>query len=301
MSTGAKFTPRIVGLICNWCCYGGADLCGVSRFQYPPYIRLIRIMCSGRVDYKAIFQAFEGGADGLFIGGCHLDDCHYITHGNYDAWGTVQMAHKILECVGVDPRRLRLEWVSAGEGIRFANIMNQFSAEIEKLGSLGTATTENYAGLQGKLKAACRLVPYLKMVEREHLRIPAKTQKAYEDVYGGNGFDRLFDTLVAAKLAESQIRLLLEDERYSDDLCKELSTYYIDPAKCKACGICARKCPVGAISGAKKQAHVIDQDKCVRCGTCMDVCPERFDAVSKTLNAANSLTESFPARQHELI
>ena len=125
-----NFEPKIVGFLCNWCCYGGADLCGVSRFQYPPYLRVIRLMCSGRVDLEFIFRAFAKGADGVFIGGCHLNDCHYNPEGNYDALGNSLIAKRIMEHIGVSPERLRLEWVSAGEGTRFAEVMNEFSAKV---------------------------------------------------------------------------------------------------------------------------------------------------------------------------
>ena len=137
MSSEGKFKPKMLGIICNWCCYGGADLCGVSRFQYPTYIRLIRVMCSGRVDLKHILLAFANGVDGMFVGGCHINDCHYNPEGNYDAMSMVSLCKKLLEHIGINPKRLRLEWVSAGEGIRFANIMNEFSREIEHLGPLG--------------------------------------------------------------------------------------------------------------------------------------------------------------------
>jgi len=120
MAAGHKFEPRILGFLCNWCCYAGADLAGVSRFQYPPNMRVIRLMCSGRVDPAHIFRAFLTGQDAVFIGGCHLNDCHYVTHGNYDALSMVYICKKLLEHIGVNPERLRIEWVSAGEGIRFA-------------------------------------------------------------------------------------------------------------------------------------------------------------------------------------
>jgi F420-non-reducing hydrogenase iron-sulfur subunit len=215
MSADSNFTPKIVGLICNWCCYGGADLCGVSRFQYPPYIRLIRIMCSGRVDLKNVLQVFAEGADGMFIGGCHLDDCHYITHGNYDAMGMVHMARKILEHIGVNPRRLRLEWVSAGEGIRFANIMNEYGAEMEKMGPLGKGEGEEENGLQLKLEAAGKLVPYIRLVERERFRVQAKTEQDYEKFFASEEFERLFSELILDKLAISQITTLLGDKPLS--------------------------------------------------------------------------------------
>jgi len=122
MGTGSEFNSKLLGMICNWCCYGGADLCGVSRLQYPPQIR---VMCSARVDLAHIFRAFSNGVDGVFIGGCHINDCHYITNGNYNALGMVKICKKLLEYIGINPERLRLEWVSAGEGIRFANIMRE--------------------------------------------------------------------------------------------------------------------------------------------------------------------------------
>ena len=130
MSSEGQFKPKMLGIICNWCCYGGADLCGVSRFQYPTYIRLIRVMCSGRVDLKHILLAFANGVDAMFVGGCHINDCHYNPEGNYDAMSMVNLCKKLLEHIGINPKRLRLEWVSAGEGIRFANIMNEFAREI---------------------------------------------------------------------------------------------------------------------------------------------------------------------------
>jgi F420-non-reducing hydrogenase iron-sulfur subunit len=209
MSNEVKFTPRIIGMICNWCCYGGADLCGVSRFQYPPYIRLIRIMCSGRVDIKNVLQVFMDGADGMFIGGCHLDDCHYITHGNYDALSMVHMAKKLLEHVGVNPQRLRLEWVSAGEGIRFANIMNEYGARIKELGPLGKSEGLDPEELKFRLEAVYRLAPYIRLVERERLRIPVKTEESYREFLDSPDFDRLFDELILDKLAISRITALL--------------------------------------------------------------------------------------------
>jgi len=156
---GTGFKPRILGIICNWCCYGGADLCGVSRFQYPPYIRLIRVMCSARVDLAHILLAFSTGQDAMFVGGCHLDDCHYITNGNYDALSVVTIAKKLLGHIGVNPDRLRLEWVSAGEGIRFANIMNEFGRQVEELGPLGRTEGIDKRILQTRLEAVKKLVP----------------------------------------------------------------------------------------------------------------------------------------------
>jgi coenzyme F420-reducing hydrogenase delta subunit len=97
LNTPTNFKPKIIGFLCNWCCYGGADLCGVSRLQYPPHIRVIRVMCAGRVDPAFVLRAFKRGMDGVFIGGCHFNDCHYNTEGNYDAFSMVQVMKRLLE------------------------------------------------------------------------------------------------------------------------------------------------------------------------------------------------------------
>jgi F420-non-reducing hydrogenase iron-sulfur subunit len=205
MAIATEFKPTIVGFLCNWCCYGGADLCGVSRFQYPPYLRVIRLMCSGRVDLEFIFRSFAKGADGVFIGGCHLNDCHYNPEGNYDALGNTLMAKRILEHIGVDPDRLRLEWVSAGEGIRFAEIMNDFSKQVKNLGRFGSSEGVEPAELQARLEAATQLVPYIKLVERERLRVPVRTDEAYRKFFASKEFDELFKDLILDKLAMSRI------------------------------------------------------------------------------------------------
>jgi len=255
MSTELKFKPRLLGIICNWCCYGGADLAGVSRFQYPPNIKLMRVMCSGRVDMKHIFRAFSKGADGVFVGGCHLNDCHYITNGNYDALSMIQLCRKILEHIGVNPERLRIEWVSAGEGIRFANIMNEFSMKMEKLGPLGKGEGIDENTLKSKLEEVTKLIPYIKLVKKEKLALHIRdNDQAYSELYTSDEIDRLF---------------------------REVVSYYIDPDKCQACITCARRCPAEAIISAKNQIHVIDQEKCIKCGTCFEACPPRFGSVRK--------------------
>jgi len=125
--------PRIVAFLCNWCCYAAADSAGVSRFQYPPNIRVIRLMCSGRVDPLFILEAFAQGTDGVFVGGCHIGDCHYIS-GNEKAYQRVIKIKEMLEDVGIDPRRFRLEWISASEGIIFQKVITEFVQELKKLG-----------------------------------------------------------------------------------------------------------------------------------------------------------------------
>ena len=203
MAAGYKFEPRILGFLCNWCCYAGADLAGVSRFQYPPNMRAIRLMCSGRVDPAHIFRAFSTGLDAVFIGGCHLNDCHYVTHGNYDALGMVYLCKKLMEHIGLNPERLRLEWVSAGEGIRFAKIMNEFGPEMEKLGPLGKGEGIDEHELEFKLEAVMKLVPYIKLVQSERLRVSNRTEEAYTKFFTSEEFSRLFNELIGDKLALS--------------------------------------------------------------------------------------------------
>ncbi|MBD3226943.1 MAG: hydrogenase iron-sulfur subunit [Candidatus Lokiarchaeota archaeon] len=125
-------TVNIVAFLCNWCGYAGADLAGVSRYQYPPSIKVIRVMCSGRVDPVFILRAFELGADGVLVAGCHPGDCHYID-GNEMAEVRIKKTKKILDWIGIDPARLRLEWVSAAEGLKFATIVTEFTEELEKM------------------------------------------------------------------------------------------------------------------------------------------------------------------------
>ena len=128
-----EFEPMIVGFCCNWCSYAGADLAGVSRFQYPPNIRIIRVMCSGRVSELLVLKAFAVGADGVLVAGCHPGDCHYIK-GNLSARRRVVGVKPFLEAIGVKPERLRLEWISASEGARFAETVRDFTQTIKELG-----------------------------------------------------------------------------------------------------------------------------------------------------------------------
>jgi len=129
------FEPRIIGFLCNWCSYTGADLAGVSRIKSAPNVRVIRTMCSGRVDPAFILQAFQLGADGVIVMGCHLGDCHY-QNGNHKTIRRMPFLKRLIQGFGIDPRRLRLEWVSASEGDRFAHLVNEMTEEIRKLGPL---------------------------------------------------------------------------------------------------------------------------------------------------------------------
>lgn len=130
-----NFEPKILGLLCNWCSYTGADLAGTARMKYPPNVRPIRVMCSGRVDPGFILGAFRSGADGVLICGCHPGDCHYV-EGNYKCLRRIPLTKKLVSELGVDPRRIRLEWVSASEGTRFKDVVTEFTEQIRELGPL---------------------------------------------------------------------------------------------------------------------------------------------------------------------
>ena len=202
-----EFKPRILGFLCNWCSYAGADLAGVSRCQYPPSMKVIRVMCSGRVDLEFVLRAFANGNDGVFVGGCWLGECHYLTEGNYDALSMMHLGRKLLERVGVNPGRLRLEWVSASQGIRYAEVVTDFTSRLKELGPANIP--------QLKLEAIRKVLPYVKLVEREKLRVRLGSKAAYEDFFASEAVNRLFDELIADKLAISQIVTLLGEKALS--------------------------------------------------------------------------------------
>jgi len=128
-----SFEPKILGILCNWCSYAGADLAGISRKKYAPNVRIVRVMCSGRVEPVFILKAFAKGADGVLVLGCHPGDCHYA-EGNYKALRRMPMLKKLLSQMGIEDERLRMEWVSASEGDRFAAIVDEMTEQVRKLG-----------------------------------------------------------------------------------------------------------------------------------------------------------------------
>ncbi|MBI5956976.1 MAG: hydrogenase iron-sulfur subunit [Chloroflexi bacterium] len=130
-----EFEPKIVGFLCNWCSYSGADMAGTARIQYAPSVHIIRVMCSGRVDPSFVLKAFREGADGVLVAGCHPGDCHY-TAGNYKTLRRMPLLAKMLEQFGIEPGRFRLEWVSAAEGAKWARVVNEMTATVQKLGPL---------------------------------------------------------------------------------------------------------------------------------------------------------------------
>ena len=226
----------------------------MTRQSYAPEIRIIRLMCTGRVDMSFVLRAFQKGADGVIIGGCWLGECHYVTEGNYYALNMMHLCKKLLEYAGVNPERLRIEWISAAEGVRFAEIMNDFTGKLRELGPIGQGEGLDENELKSKLEEVRKLIPYIKLEKREKLAIRLEKEEEYDEFYTSDEIEKLFSEVVS---------------------------YYIDPAKCQACMICQKRCPVDVIAGGKNLIHVIDQENCIKCGTCLDVCPERFDAVRK--------------------
>ena len=131
-----EWKPRLVAFFCNWCTYTAADLAGVSRLKYAPNVRVIRLMCSGRIDPQFILEAFAKGADGVLIGGCHPNDCHYV-EGNYKMLRRFQLLKRMLADMGVEEQRVRLEWISAAEGDKVRQVVNEMTEALQKLGPLG--------------------------------------------------------------------------------------------------------------------------------------------------------------------
>ncbi len=214
-------------------------------------------MCTGRVNLEMILRAFSNGADGVFIGGCRLGECNYTTQGNLDALATVHLCRKILKYIGVNPERLRIEFMTSGDGILFANIMNGFGRQIKDLGPIGSGEEAELIDIKSRIPKIIRLVPYIKIKTNEKLGVHFESPGDYENLFSDKDIERFFG---------------------------EVESYYIDPGKCQACGICAGVCPVGAISGRKKTPYVINQDECIKCGTCMESCPSRFSAINRQIS-----------------
>lgn len=211
-------------------------------------------MCSGRVAPEFVLRAFSNGIDGVFIGACHLNECNYITHGNYHVLNMVLLYRKIMGHIGLNPERLRITFMSGAEANIFVEATNDFVKTVKELGPLGKGEGIDKNELMSKLAEIRKLVPYIKMVKNEKLGTRLLNVEEYEKLYTSDEIDRLF---------------------------REVISYHIDPDKCQACMICLKKCPVEAIAGGKNRIHVIDQEKCIKCGTCFEACPPRFGAVKK--------------------
>ncbi|MHA1299080.1 MAG: hydrogenase iron-sulfur subunit [Candidatus Helarchaeota archaeon] len=221
-----SFEPKILGFLCNWCSYAGADLAGVSRFQYPTNLRVIRVMCSGRVDPLFVIKAFQTGYDGVAVLGCHLGDCHYLS-GNYETQLKIKALSRLLSFINFD-KRLILEWVSASEGLRFSQVITDFTEQIKNLGPSPLRGKDKDPILFEELQAIGRVA------EEFRVRTLVTRQRTLEEqgnVYGDKlepgKLDKMIDDALNSEYIRSRIYYLLKKEPKS---VKDLSNILnVDP------------------------------------------------------------------------
>jgi F420-non-reducing hydrogenase iron-sulfur subunit len=209
-----SFEPKILGFLCNWCSYAGADLAGVSRMQYPPNIRVIRVMCSGRVDPNFIFEALRVGADGVIVLGCHLGDCHYL-EGNYEAEKKFDMVIRFLKLIDFD-NRVRLDWVSASEGARYAAIIKEFTDHIKTLGPSPLGGDNPDKEILEKLRAIEQAAAGDRMralVGRERKII--EQENVYGEKVSIDKFNEIFDSAIIDEYNRHRILISLKDDSKS--------------------------------------------------------------------------------------
>lgn len=217
-----SFEPKILGFLCNWCSYAGADLAGVSRIQYPPNMRVIRVMCSGRVDPQFIITALELGLDGVFVMGCHPGDCHYL-EGNYEAMKKFNMTKEFLKLINLD-NRIRLDWVSASEGVRFGEVVTEFINHIKELGPSPLGGDNLDLELLDKIKAIKNAV------SSDRMRALVGRQRKIieeENVYGEKVPEEKFNEIFFKAIRDEYIRhrillSLKKDSKSVKDLAIEL-------------------------------------------------------------------------------
>jgi F420-non-reducing hydrogenase iron-sulfur subunit len=210
-----SFEPDILGFLCNWCSYAGADLAGVSRFQYPPNVRIIRVMCSARVDPTIVLEAFIRGLDGVMVLGCHPGDCHYMT-GNYYTERRIKTTKKVLKNAGLSPERLLVDWVSASEGERFATLVKEFTEKVRKLGPLGKETDLEPQKLRTRLVAAREALAQERirwLVGRERELVEDKN--VFGEKVSQEEFDQLMLQTVEKEFAKRRILLSIEEDALS--------------------------------------------------------------------------------------
>jgi coenzyme F420-reducing hydrogenase delta subunit len=215
MSEKKAFEPKIIGFLCNWCSYAGADLAGVSRIQYPPNIRIVRVMCSGRIDPIIPLEVFMRGADGVIVLGCHPADCHYV-EGNLYEERKIKMLKKLLALTDLGPERLRLDWVSASEGQRFAQIVTEFTNQVKKLGPSPVSGKAPDQRVLENLEAARNAASDFRLrvlVGRE--RELTEKNNVYNEKISQEEFDSLLDEVVEAEFIRQKIHLLTRAEPLS--------------------------------------------------------------------------------------
>ncbi|GAB4440201.1 MAG: hypothetical protein OHK0040_11700 [bacterium] len=201
-----------------------------------------------------IARAFYNGADGVYIAGCRLNECSYITHGNFYALNMTLLFKRILEYIGVNPERLHIEFMTSSDAQHFVQTVNDFTEKVRSLGPLGESKGLTEEKIKAHFYKVITLIPYIKIAERKKLGLKITNPEEWGKIF-----------------TKEEVRSLLED----------IPSYWIDPTKCSACTLCSQRCPVDAIDGGKNKIHIIDQEKCIKCGTCLAVCPPKFSAVKK--------------------
>lgn len=214
--TQPQWEPKIIGFLCNWCSYAGADLCGVSRYQYPTNVRAVRVMCSTRISPHLVLDILKAGADGVLLGGCHIGDCHYIS-GNYYTEKRVRLMKKLLEESGLEPERLRLEWVSASEGEKFSKIVTDFTEQVRKLGPSKVKKDEKLRTQVAAADGASETFRLKALVGRE-LNLVNKGN-VYNNKLDPAELDRIIDSATEEEFERS---LILELSRSKPRSVKEL-------------------------------------------------------------------------------
>jgi len=207
-----NFEPDVLGFLCNWCSYASADQAGLSRMQYPPNVRIIRVMCSARVDPTIVLEAFVQGLDGVMVLGCHLGTCHYMT-GNYYTERRMKTAKKVLKNVGLNPERLLVDWVSAAEGERFATLVREFTEKVRKLGPLGEETDLELQQLRTRLVAAKEALAQQRirwLVGRE--RELAEDKNVFGEKVSQEEFDQLMLQTIEKEFARRRILLSMGED-----------------------------------------------------------------------------------------
>ncbi|TXT59427.1 MAG: F420-non-reducing hydrogenase iron-sulfur subunit D [Promethearchaeota archaeon] len=217
-----SFEPKILGFLCNWCSYAGADLAGVSRIQYPTNIRVLRVMCSGRVDPEFIFGGFMTGIDGIIIMGCHPGDCHYL-EGNYEAEMKYKMVKKFLKFIDFE-NRVKLEWVSASEGNRFAEVVTKFTDQIRSIGSNPLSKEDFDKSFLKKLKAMkLAATSYRMRALVGKKRALLEQGNVYGEKIRKEKFNKIFDKAIYDEYVRYQVLLsLMKDAKTVKDLAIEL-------------------------------------------------------------------------------
>jgi len=214
------FEPKIIIFLCNWCSYAGADLAGVSRYQYPTNARTVRVMCSTRVSPHIVLELLKDGADGVMVTGCHPGDCHYI-NGNYYTERRMEMAQRLLKLTGLEPERLKLDWVSASEGEKFAHVVTEFVSKLKELGPSPVTKDERMAT---RLVAAVEAAKYfrLKVLTGKEINLTSKGN-VYGEIINTQNLEGMMEKATEDEYKSSLILQLTKKKSHSvKELAKEL-------------------------------------------------------------------------------